>query len=70
MITAGSSIAAMSVKGPLHCGQAVMSRACVAQGRARDVATQPFEFLSLMADLALREVPALGVLCDNLTYGK
>ncbi len=69
-ITAGSSIAAMSVKGPLHCGQVVMSRAFVAQGRARDVATQPFEFLALMADLALREVPALGVWCDNLTYGK
>ena len=47
-----------------------MSRACVAQGRAREVATQPFEFLSLMADLAWREVPALGVLCDTLTYGK
>ncbi|MCZ6450569.1 MAG: hypothetical protein O6918_06860 [Deltaproteobacteria bacterium] len=27
MITAGSSIAAMSVKGPLHCGQVVMSMA-------------------------------------------
>jgi hypothetical protein len=46
------------------------AQACVAQGGTCDVATQAFEFLALMADLALREVPALGVLCDNITYGK
>jgi hypothetical protein len=42
----------------------------VAQGGTCDVATQPFEFLPLMADLALREVQALGALCDKITYGK
>ena len=46
------------------------AQAFVAQGGTCDVATQSFEFLALMADLALREVPALGVLCDNITYGK
>lgn len=46
------------------------AQAFVAQGGTCDVATQPFEFLPLMADLALREVQALGALCDKITYGK
>jgi len=46
------------------------AQAFVAQGGTCDVATQAFEFLPLMADLALREVRALGVLCEHITYGK
>jgi len=33
MITAGSSMAAMSVKGPPHCGQAAIERFANDQGR-------------------------------------
>ncbi len=47
-----------------------VAQAFVVQGGTCDVATQSFEFLPLMADLALREVSNLGVLCDNITYGK
>ena len=46
------------------------AQAFMAEGGARDVAAQSFECLALMADLALREVSNLGVLCDNITYGK